>query len=149
MIKKSLYTKYLFYLCVFGCTFSFVTDEIFDVGKIYPFFSWKLFSQPLGTKNYIEEFRIYSKKNSDSLYHRNAIKKTETFSTDEYVYTLYYFTTKAIKNPQNYKARLYDFCKHVEPDQDNYKIVLESYKPSDLQNIQNKNRYDTTTVVTF
>ena len=144
--KRYFYTKAIVILSI---VLSFIS--IISVKLPHPFFSWKLYSQPLGTHGFFEEYRIYSKMKTDSVYHRNSIKAIPTFTTDEYVYTLNYFVEKTLSDPSEYKWRLLAACKHFVPIADQYKIVIERYNPSDWYStkIKNQNKYDTTTVVTF
>ena len=142
--KRYFYTKVI---VIISILLSFIS--IISVKIAYPFFSWKLYTQPLGTQGRFEEYRIYSKMKMDSVFNRNNIREIPTFTTDEYVYTLNYFVNKTLSYPSEYKARLLVVCKHFVPNSDEYKIVLESYNPSDLYSNNNKNNYDTTTVVTF
>lgn len=119
-------------------------------GTIYPSFHWKLYSQPLGTHHSFTEYRIYSKKNNEIAYHRNAVKELKGFSTDDYNYTFYYFVEKTLADSQkitNYKQRLFSFVKYAVPDANKYKVVAESYNPASLA--INKRTYDTLTVINF
>lgn len=146
--KQLFYTQLIIFLSMPLGLMSIVTSKV-NLGNIYPFFSWKLYSQPLGTNGRFAEYRIYSKNNNETTYHRNPIKELSTFTTDEYVYTLNYFVAKTIEDPTKYKSRLLAACKHLVPHADDYKIVSETYKPADLYLLPNKYKYDTTTVISF
>ena len=146
--KALIYTRLLVALSIILSLLSLVTSNQ-NLGNPYPFFSWKLYSQPLGTHGNFSEYRIYSKMKTETIYHRNSIIELSTFTTDEYLYTLNYFVAKTLAHPSKYKVRLLEACKHLVPDAKEYKIVLETYKPSDLYSLANKNKYDTITIVGF
>lgn len=120
------------------------------LGSIYPCFHWKLYSQPLGTHHSFTEYRIYSKKNNERIYHRNAVQELQGFSTDEYIYTFNYFIEKTIADSlqsTNYKNRLFSFVQNAVPNANKYKVVAESYNPAILASDSRK--YDTLTVINF
>ncbi|TAH26077.1 MAG: hypothetical protein EAZ07_05145 [Cytophagales bacterium] len=144
IVKRLLYAKIVFIISI---VLSFLS--IISVKITHPFFSWKLYSQPLGTHGYFEEYRIYSKMKENDVFHRNSVRDIPTFTTDEYVYAINYFVNQTLTNPNEYKWRLQVLCKHLVPNADEYKIVLETYCPSDLYSKSNQNKYDTTTVVSF
>ncbi|MCJ8164567.1 hypothetical protein MKJ04_06885 [Pontibacter sp. E15-1] len=119
-------------------------------GEVYPFASWKLYTQPLGYKRHVEEYRIYTMPKGATQYVRQPVSPTVTFSQDEYVYTLTTLVQAALAEGQTSvkaKARLLSFAQHVAPAASHYKIVRESYTPN-LHSIAPQ-RYDTLTVLTF
>ena len=121
-----------------------------NLGSIYPFFDWKLFSQPSATKLKTSEYRIYSKKNNEKFFKRNKITPIKDYSADEYVYSLNYLTQCTLDDSlpgSPSKQKLLLFITHVVPNADKYKIVLETYNPKEL--LVNPNKYDTTTIITF
>lgn len=122
----------------------------FGLGEIYPFYTWKLYSQPLGSTGYYTEYRIYSTINSKQKFKRKPIKATPTFTREEYVYTFNALVAKTLANSvgsTDYKAKLLLFIKHVDPGAAAYKVVSETYNPKDLA--AGLSHYDTATVVTF
>lgn len=117
-------------------------------GEIYPFYFWKLYTQPLGWENSEEDHRIYASNCHTCPYVRLQTKATYSFTIDEYIYTLNrnvydYLGDKNIKSFERLKA----FIKHVEPEFIKYKIVKESYRPLDFK--AKNTSYDTLTVITF
>ena len=121
-----------------------------QLGSLYPAFHWKLYSQPSGTNHSVVQYRIYSKKNNEILYRRNAITESSTFNADDYVYTLNYYVEKSINDtlkPFKYRNKLYTFLKHIVPNDDHYKIVSESYEPKAL--MQAPMRFDTLELIQF
>ena len=120
------------------------------LGEIYPFFFWKLYSQPLGTQRTYTEYRIYSRDNDDHDFKRNPIRATKTFTLDDYLYTLNYLISHALEDSLSagdYRKKLLVFSRHVVPGKKDYKIVSETYRPADLL-IPNYT-YDTATVISF
>lgn len=117
---------------------------------IYPFSPYKLFTQPMGTKNTFTEYRIYSRPTLKENFKRNPIKETPSYDYDSYGYLFNFLTNKVIEKKEShdeYKQKLLLFSKHIVPAQAEYKIVSETYHPLDLLNKPNK--YDTATVITF
>jgi hypothetical protein len=144
--KRFLYTKIIVIGSVLISLLSFVTQIYF-----YPFFHYKLYTQPLGFKNSSTEYRIYSQTDSSDLFIRNPIKPTSTYDYESYLYT-FNFLISEIENSKGdrlffYKRKLLKFCKEVVPGQKQYKIVSETYHPLDLKN--EKVKYDTTTIINF
>jgi hypothetical protein len=149
MIKNYLsLTKALVIFSILGSFASYYTIEK-GWGEVYPFFTFKLFSQPLGNKHTYTEYRIYSKSSLDEKFKRNKIKGTETFTYEEYIYTFNHLIKQTLNDPQNkikHKKNLLSFIKHVVPGQKEYKVVSETYHPY-LYLINGS--YDTATVITF
>jgi hypothetical protein len=120
------------------------------LGTFYPFFSWKLFSQPLGTNHQVTEYRIYSRAGGAATFERNPVKALPDLSPDDYVYTLDFLVSQTLRDSlqeHDYKHTLFEFVQHVVPGSDSYKIVSETYDPKQLLN--NNAQYDTATVITF
>jgi hypothetical protein len=120
------------------------------LGTIYPTFSFKLYSQPLGTHIDVEEYRIYSKNKSDSVFIRNPIHELNGFTTDEYVYTFNYFIKRTLEDTlitTEYKNRLLSFAKYAVPNKEQYKIVAEKYSVVNLA--EHISSYDTLTIISF
>lgn len=141
--------KILIGLIIFASLMSIITDKM-GWGAIYPCFHWKLFSQPLGTHHIVEQYRIYSKKKNEVVYHRNALQELNGFSTDDYGYTFNYFVEMSLKDSMGkamFKSRLLSFVKYVVPEKESYKIIKEYYDPILLVN--DCKRYDTITVINF
>jgi hypothetical protein len=136
-------------LSVFGSMLSVYTSQR-GLGEIYPFFFWKLYSQPLGTQRTYTEYRIYSRDNDTCTFKRNPIHATHTFTLDEYLYSFNYLVTQSLADSlslADYRKKLLIFSRHVVPGKKDYKIVSETYRPADLL-IPDYN-YDTATVIHF
>lgn len=146
--NRILFTKILVIGGVFLSLGSIITDKN-EIGDLYPFFHWKLYTQPMGSKNEIAEYRIYAKKINSQSFHRLTIRPTYTFNEDDYAYSLNDLTARVLKDSINVdlKSNLLDFIKHVEPDYETYKVVEEKYNPLDVY--KDIIKYDTTTIVRF
>lgn len=119
------------------------------LGEAYPFFHWKLYSQPLGWELTFTEYRIYYQPVEGGPLKRKAIAETETFNYDQYVYTFNdcvkdYLTQYTLDRN---RARLHAFAKHIQPEAKRWHIVAETYNP--LLIIYHPQAYDTATVVAF
>ncbi|RIJ42631.1 hypothetical protein [Pontibacter oryzae] len=119
-------------------------------GELYPFATWKLYTQPLGSKREVKEYRIYTQQANSSTWQRQPVHPAATFTQDEYVYTLNALTqaaTAATGDTLAAQTRLLLFTRTVAPGAAKYKIVEERYNPQEL--LQNANAYDTLTIVRF
>lgn len=124
--------------------------SLFTSTNIYPFLSYKLYTNPLGSKNTYSQYRIYSKSFDSNQFHRNAMEKTEAYDLDSYYYMINYLTGHILDSTEetdSYKRKLLLFAKIVVPNQSEYKIVEETFRPSDI--LKGNIQYDTITVVTF
>lgn len=142
-------TKYLVLASLAGSLASLLTLQA-GLGELYPFFHWKLYSQPLGSAGSYTFYRIYSRKTHEAHYQRRPVRATSTFSAEEYVYTFNDLVANTLADTaagQPHRKRLLRFIQHVEPGADQYKVVAEIYHPkAPAQGICS---YDTATVITF
>lgn len=121
------------------------------IGELYPFATWKLFTQPIGSKNFAKDYRIYTLAPGQKVWQRQTVPKdSEIYTPDEYFYTLNGLAEGALSGKADtavYRARLRSFAKYVAPGAAAYRIVQETYKPSQL--LQHPQHYDTLTVIRF
>ncbi len=100
-------------------------------GEIYPFTTWKLFTQPRGNKGQVAFYRIYLKEPRSGQYVRQPVKPMRTFTQDEYVYTLDYLVTEALPDSARQKSlakeKVSAFVQYLYPEAEDYKIVRENY----------------------
>ncbi|WP_128397005.1 hypothetical protein [Botryobacter ruber] len=142
-------TRLLVLLSFFGSFISYFTFTA-GLGEIYPFFFWKLYTQPLGSAHSYSEYRIYYRNYGDSSWKRQSIAPTPTFTHDEYYYTfMHLIHSKLNAAPSDTLAsqKLLTFIRYVGPAADQYKIVQEQYSPKKI--LENPAAYDTTTVIRF
>jgi len=124
-------------------------------GEVYPFYHWKLYSQPLGWTGSYDEWRIYSRATPTAPLQRHAIRSGHTFTPDEYVYTLNNLAWRALGDsarrvPAGSAAdliRLQTFIRFVAPGRTDYHLVRESYRVMAIY--ADSSDYDTTTVLRF
>ena len=149
MFKQGLIlTKTLVMFSIFASMGSYYTISK-GWGVIYPFSTYKLFSQPFGNKHTYSHYRIYTKAYTDQTFRRNKIHATPSYSLDDYVYTLNLLTERTVQDSLNrdkHKIKLNTFVQHVLPEQKEYKIVSETYHPMEYLK---KGSYDTATVISF
>lgn len=145
---KFLLTKWIVIGSVFLSLFSVVAEKM-SWGMLYPFFSWKLYTQPYGWENKANQYRIYASNDSSEAYARKSVKATSTFTTDEYVYVLRALVEKSLEGEEQDKSiskqKLYAFVQHLEPDYKYFKIVKETFIPTEL--LKSPQKYDTCTVL--
>lgn len=147
--KRLLYTKGLVSISIFCSLITFIIG-FYGLGEIYPFFSYKLYTQPLGSTHVSTEYRIYTRSSAASSFKRNPIKETRTFDFDSYAFTFNFLVSKSVEagdQQEEYQKKLLIFAKHVVPGQAEYKIVSETYHPLDL--LKKNTPYDTATVIAF
>lgn len=120
--------------------------------EIYPFYFWKLYSQPAGWAKHYTSYRVYAKKSNEPNWQRLENKNRASFNKDETLYFLNHITARLLSDQSKIdrkkdQDKLKKFCKYIAPEFDQYKVVAEDFNPLDL--IENEKNYDTTTVVTI
>ncbi|MEJ8804014.1 hypothetical protein [Pontibacter sp. H249] len=148
--KGLKYTKRLVAVSMAGSILSVVTGMA-GFGELYPFATWKLYTQPLGSKNIYEEYRIYTLAPDNAMWQRQSVMNNpKDFTQDEYVYTLNKLVAGALSDAPDsvmFRSRLQSFVKYVAPPAAAYKIVKETYHP--LEHLHHPQHYDTLTVLRF
>lgn len=118
--------------------------------EIYPFYYWKLYSQPTGWSYSFDDLRVYAKNKKDTNWTRIKNEDRNTFKRDETLYFLRHIIAR-IEHPVSKEAyhkdvaKLKVFCAFLVPEYDRYKVVKETYNPKEI--MKNLTKYDTTTVV--
>ena len=112
--------------------------------QVYPFTTWKLYTQPHGWHLNRAEYRIYSFTKGEMT--RHSVNAEKSFTTDEYIYTLNYLTNQAI-NDSTKISKLKSFASFMVGNYNEYAIVKETYNPFNI--FENSQNYDTTTVLRF
>ena len=132
MYTKLHITKILFWISIIFSTLSFLLS-INNKKEIYPFFYWKLYTQPLGSNLSVNDYRLYGIINNDTVRITNT--GYPNLNQDDYYYFLSNEASK-IKNKQKdstyYKIRLQDFGKFIAPKYDSYLLVEENFNPIDF-----------------
>ncbi len=135
MFKRSMLTKALVFLSiVLSCTSLITTAR--GWGEIYPFFYWKLFSQPNGSHHQDHVYRIYV-PDSDSILKRLPIEHKATYTKDDIMYSLAYFVSDTLYGKEKLRA----LCRYLYPEFREYHIYKEEYAPLDI--LRNPDNYDT------
>lgn len=128
------FTRHLFFISlVFSCL-NFISTSYYNQ-ELYPFFHWKLYSQPLGNDYFYADYRLYGINNTrDTI--RISNRNNPVFSKDDQ----YYFLSReamAIKNNtltnQRISKRLGDFGDVITQNAfDDYLLIEESFNPLNL-----------------
>ena len=111
----------LFFSSIILSITSFVLT-FFNQKEIYPFFYWRLYSQPLGSKLNFKDYRLYGVRDKDTT--RLPNKGYPYLNQDDY----YYFLTNHIdikNNKQKYSKKIHSFGKLINPNFDYYLIGEE------------------------
>lgn len=134
---------------LFGLVFMYLSYgvyKLYDVRELYPFFYWRLYSEPIG----IEEegtvtFRLYS-DSGDGVWRRHPHEANPHYTRQEYVEQWNYLVGSAILDQEGpARERLARFVTYYVPAAERYRVVAETFRPLDL--LQNPSSYDTTTVL--
>jgi len=118
--------------------------------EVYPFYFWKLYSQPAGWSYSFNDLRVYGKNQEDKEWTRIPNEDRKTFKRDETLYFLRHVIARIEKprSKKDYKKdlnKLKVFCEFLAPEFQEHKVVRETYNPKEIVN--NPTKYDTTTVV--
>lgn len=111
-------------------------------GEFYPFFYWKLYTQPIGWDHQTIVTRIYAKNASDTAYSRIPLKSYHSFSKDEVCYSLDYAVSLMKDDSIKANSMLLSLCRQLEPQYRSYRIVREEYNPEAVL-AGNNNHHDT------
>lgn len=134
-LKRSQLTKTLVYTSLLLSLSSIITSSK-GWGEIYPFFHWKLFSQPSGSKHQDHVYRIYIEDSTSTL-KRLPIESRATFTKDDVLYALSNFVGDTALGHQKLEA----LCRYLYPEHDKFYIYKETYSP--LEILKNPKNYDT------
>lgn len=150
MKKRLVFTKILVIASIFGAGISLITINT-SFGEVYPFFYWKLYSQPAGNASVkvFDDYRLYAQKTKNTSFERIPIQVHESFTKDDQQYFLRYYIPKVLEDPKDSHAlsKLQFFATYIAPNYERYKIVKESYELKKL--LDDRKNYDTTTVFTL
>ena len=150
MMKKAfLRTKYFVISSVVLAFVSFCTTAQ-GWSEVYPFYFWKLYSQPAGWAYSYDDLRVYVKKTEVDNWERLANRDRKTFNRDESLYFLRHYvpllsTEGEVQIDAERKIKAY--CKFIAPGCVGYKVVQETYNP--LEVLYDKQAYDTLTLMQF
>lgn len=127
------WTKYLVIGSIVLSILSFINLRVLGGKEIYPFFYWKLYSQPNGAKFPVSTYRIYAVSGLDTIRIEN--KGYETFNKDDYIY----FLSREITRIQNgeidlrtAKQRILSFSKSIAPNYNRFLVIEEVYYPFEI-----------------
>ena len=126
-------TLILFFSSIILSITSFVLT-FFNQKEIYPFFYWRLYSQPLGSKLSFKDYRLYGVRDKDTT--RLSNKGYPYLNQDDY----YYFLTNHIdikNNKQKYSKKIHSFGKLINPNFDYY-LIGEEFITLEEQEKSNK-----------
>ena len=126
--------KYLVGLSVILSMFSWYTSRV-GLGELYPFFFYKLFSQPRGTKGFDDVLRVYIRHDNKMV--RRPMEAIKSYSQDDISYSLEHYVSDSI----NGNRKLSILLNHLYPNQGPYWVYKEIYNPSEI--LKHKEHYDT------
>lgn len=122
----------LFFASVLFSCISFLNKKI-GVDEIYPFFYWKLYTQPLGNTYSYKNYRVYGVHKNDTI--RIPNKGYYNLNKDDYYYFLFYEAKKIINKEKPiayYKTRLKDFGQMLHPNFPEYLLIEEKFNPIEI-----------------
>jgi hypothetical protein len=145
LIKPYQHTKTIVCVSLVLSCLSFGTTKM-GWSEIYPFYFWKLYSQPSGWAKEYKMYRVYAKKEGDSKWDRLSVQPRATFNRDEINYFLAPITQQILSKPTAKDSlKLKVFCNYIAPTYRQYKVVEERFNPLDL--LKNPMAFDTITVI--
>lgn len=125
------YTRILYFLSL---ALSLTSLYVLEKGgkEIYPFFSWKLFTNPSGSENFEEQYRIYTVKGKDTV--RIPCQRTAIYDENNVALIIGFYGRKIDKNEDREAniRKLNTFMKSYKPIDRPLILFKESYKPWDL-----------------
>ena len=101
-----------------------------DFGELYPFFHWKLYTQPLGNTAMVKDYRVYGIYGNDTIRLKN--KGYKFLNQDDYYYFISNEAKKLISNnfpKQELKQRLKSFGLLLDKNCTEFLLVEESFSP--------------------
>lgn len=119
-------------------------------GEVYPFATWKLYTQPRGSNHVYSTFRIYTRHAGDTIFRRQTVEATPTFNQDDYGFMLENLGSSTLADSAhqtNALERLQVFVKHLYPNAREYRVVLEKVQVKDL--LHHPEKYEADTVARF
>jgi hypothetical protein len=125
MKKRLLATRVLVVISLIASAGALFTLKM-QWGEPYPFFHWKLFSQPTGWDLCVHEYRIYGKLPGGE-YVRIKIEQRKTFTSDDINYLLSYLMQLPDERERNEKLKI--LCQYIAPEYTAYRVVEELYNP--------------------
>ena len=136
------------WLVLAGMVLSLASYPIRKAGgpsELYPFFNWRLFSEPWGVGG-TTTYRIYSWDDTSTVWMRHPVKATAGFSRQQYYGMLSRWTAAALED-QAAVVGLRAFAQAVSPGADAYRIVGEHFDPAEI--LVDPSAVDTATVLRF
>lgn len=126
--------KYLVGISIILSMVSWYTSRI-GMGELYPFFYYKLYSQPAASKGMDENLRVYTLK--DGRLTRRPIEDIQSFTKDDIMYSLAYHAHDTVHGKQKLSLLL----NYLYPDQGPYWIYNETFSITEI--LKNPEGYDT------
>lgn len=128
---------------------SYGTHKMGLARELYPFFYWRLFSEPEGW-NGARTYRLYVRAAHSEAWQRLHVQSTPAYPRKEYSYQLNMLAEQALDDPEgrtDARERLALFAQLTVPDAVEFRIVEETYHPLAL--LEDATAYDTTTALRF
>ncbi|MEM1041288.1 MAG: hypothetical protein AAGI91_01545 [Bacteroidota bacterium] len=129
---------------------SYGTYKLGGVSELYPFFHWRLFSEPVGWRGG-ETYRLYTRPSPEAAWERQALRALPAYSLKDYVYQWEPLVREALDaapgSPERREtlSELLVFARLTVPEATDYRVVLETFDPLGL--LDDPAAYDTTTVL--
>lgn len=128
---------------------SYGTYKLGGISELYPFFYWRLFSEPVGADG-SATYRLYTRAAPGEPWERQAMKALPTYSRKDYAYqwgALVRDVRDDSLGQTDARERLAVFARLSAPEATEFRLVEESYHP--LRLLDAPADYDTTTVLRF
>jgi hypothetical protein len=125
------YTRYLFFISLF---LSLMSLYIIEKGgkEIYPFYSWKLFTNPSGSAKFEEQYRLYRIEGNDTI--RVLYQATDMYDENNLALITGFYGKKIEKNENRESniKKMKVFMKSYRPQYNDLYLYKESFNPWEL-----------------
>ncbi len=134
-------------LLVIVCTAAIPINRAFSDkwGELYPFTSWKLFTQPHGISDTCLTYRIYTYQDGEYVRKSNTSTEKGLNRDDKYYLLSYIAYCKPLDSAASQK-KFQTLCHFLYPDCNSFQLIEEYYRPSEVQ--QNPNPHAIKVILT-
>lgn len=117
--------------------------------ELYPFFYWRLYSEPMGWDG-ATAYRLYSRPGPEAPWTRQPIRAMPAYPHGEFGYQWTYVVQDVLQDSlgrTNARERLALLAEMMAPEATEFRLVAERFDP--LQRLYDPTAYDTTIVLSF
>ena len=121
--------KILIGISISASVLTLLTPKL-GLGEVYPFTSWKLFTQPICSFDTYTHYNLYG-KDQQGQWQLLPLKSSSNFDYDD-TYYLFDELSNTISEKHKSKAQLRSLAKAMYPDYNDFELRTKSYKISEI-----------------